>query len=356
MTTRRILLFLALLPVLHATEPASTPSPTPDPAPAPTPAPTFGEWVDGLDDAQVQKALETLETHFQGAERLDAAAKQRALLEGLGSRLAPGIGFVAGPAQDGEAHIGTPFLAEILDGQAGYVRLGTLDEKVLGQMDAALENFTGKQVPAVILDLRAVSAGGDMESAAEFARRFSPKGKILFTIQNPSAKQERIMTSDKDPLFSGILLVLVDSGTSGAAEVLAASLREHAEAMLVGESTAGEAGEFGEFSLGGDKVLKVAVSRVVLPAGGAIFPVGVRPDVPVAFDPVLRDRIFEQSQSGGVSRFVFDVERPRMNEAALVSRTNPEISAGKTEEVESLRDPVLQRALDLVTAIRFFRK
>jgi hypothetical protein len=353
MTTRRILLLFTLLPVLHATEPAPSPTPSPEPTPAPVSAPGSGEWVDGLDNAQVQKALELFEINFQGAEKLDAAAKQRALLEGFGALFAPGIGFGSGTTAVGA---GAPFLAEILDGQAGYIRPGTLDEKALGQTDAALENFSGKQVPAVILDLRAVAAGGDMESAAEFARRFSPKGKILFTIQNPSAKQERILTSDKDPQFSGILLVLVDSGTSGASEVLAATLREHAGAMVVGAATAGEGVEFGEFSLGGDKVLRVAVSRVVMPVGGALFPDGVRPDVPVEFDPELRDRVFQQSQTGGVSRFVFDVEQPRMNEAALVARTNPEISAGKSEVGDALRDPVLQRAVDLVTAIRFFKK
>lgn len=353
MTTRRILLLFTLLPVLHATEPAPSPSPEPSPEPTPVPVPAFGEWVDGLDNAQVQKALEVIEIHFQGVEGLDAAAKQRALLEGFGARFAPGIGVGSGTTATGA---GTPFLAEILDGQAGYIRPGTLDEKALGQTDAALENFTGKDVPAVILDLRGMAGGGDMESAAEFARRFSPKGKILFTIQNPSAKQERILTSDKDPLFSGILLVLVDSATSGAAEVLAATLREHAEAMLVGAATSGEGVEFGEFPLGGDKVLRVAVSRVVMPGGGALFPEGIRPDVPVEFEPGLRDGVFQQSQTGGVSRFVFDVERPRMNEAALVAGTNPEISAGKTDEGDVLRDPVLQRAVDLVTAIRFFKK
>lgn len=341
--------FIALSYMLHATELP----PTPDPTPEPIPVPTFGQWVNGLDDAQVQKALELVETHFQGASGLDAGAKQRALLEGLGSKFGPGIGFATLTRTVGDA---TPFLAEILDGQAGYVRPGTLDSKVLGQMDAALENFTDKQIPAVILDLRAVGPGSDMESAAEFARRFSPKGKIMFTIQNPSAKQERILTSDKDPLFSGILLVLVDAETSGAAEVLAATLREHADAMVVGEQTAGEGVEFGEFSLGGDKVLRVAVSCEVLPGGGTLSPDGLRPDVPVAFNPVLRDRIFELSQSGGVSRFVFDVDRPRINEAALVARTNPEISAGKSEEIDAPRDAVLQRAMDLVTAIQFFKK
>lgn len=356
MTARRILFLFLLLPFLNAQEP--TPSPSPEDTPAPKPLPAFGDWVDGLDDAQVQKALEAIETHFHGAETLDAAAKQRALLEGLAGRLAPGVAAGSGSPALSHNAPAAPFLAEILDGSAGYIRLGSLDGKALTQMDAALENFTVKQVPALILDLRGVSWSGGFEAAADVARRFTPKGKILFTIQNQSARQERILTSDNDPLFSGILLVLVDGCTSGAPEVLAATLRENADAMVLGEATAGEGVEFGEFQLGGDKVLRVAVSRVVLPGGSMVFPGGVRPDVPVSLDSGARERIFELSQTGGVSRFVFDVERPRLNEAALVANTNPEISPSSADESTPAepKDKVLQRAVDLVTAILFYKK
>ena len=63
------------------------------------------------------------------------------------------------------------------------------------------------------------------------------------------------------------------------------------------------------------------------------------------------------SKEKGVSRFVFDTERPRLNEAALVAGTNPEISSDDDKEEKAvLRDIVLQRAMDLVTAIRFYKK
>jgi hypothetical protein len=47
-----------------------------------------------------------------------------------------------------------------------------------------------------------------------------------------------------------------------------------------------------------------------------------------------------------------------MNEAALVANTNPEISstAESDDDSEPLRDTVLQRAVDLVTAISFYKK
>jgi hypothetical protein len=56
----------------------------------------------------------------------------------------------------------------------------------------------------------------------------------------------------------------------------------------------------------------------------------------------------------GIAGYVFESERARMNEAALVAGTNPEIDA--EEPGAELLDRPLQRAVDLVVAIKLFRK
>jgi hypothetical protein len=311
--------------------------------------------VDALDQAQVAKALEAVKANFLSPDQLEEAS-QRALLQGLIERFGPGVSLVEETEEPSESPKTFPFLAEILDGRAGYIRPGALDSAAIKQTDSALENFIGKSIGAVILDLRGIPAGSDFEGGAEFAKRFCPKGVVLFTIEKPNAKQERIVTADRVPVFEGTLVVLVDAGTSGAAEVLAATLRDNAKAMLVGEKTNGAAVEFAEFPIGGGRSVRVAVSQVLTPKGGALFPDGVMPDIAVRLERKSRDEIFEKSHKEGVSRFVFDEEPPRMNEAALVANTNPEISEDEPAKTEpALRDTVLQRALDLVTAIGFFR-
>jgi len=324
--------------------------------PSPTPVPTLRETVDSLDESQIQKAIETLNTNYLSPESLDNASRQRALLEGLLLRL--GAGAALFPA-NGAAVQPFAFLAEILDGRIGYIRPGTMDAAALKQTDAALGNFADKSIPAVILDLRGISSGAEFDTAAEFARRFCPKGKILFTIEKPNAKQERILTADRDAVFHGVLVVLTDSGTSGATEALAATLRANSGAMIVGTKTSGAAVEFAEFPIGGGKTIRLAVSRVSLPGTGPIFPAGVKPDIEIALPANTQRKIFELTKEKGVSQFVFDVERPRMNEASLVANTNPEITGSPEEEesdVETLRDTILQRAVDLVTAISFYKK
>ncbi|MGA7395708.1 MAG: S41 family peptidase [Terrimicrobiaceae bacterium] len=367
----RVLLLLAILmATLRAQQPSPSPSPvaeptaspsaTPTPAPTPTPTPlTTRELINGLNDDDVEKALQTFKEGFFDGSKVDEREMKRATLEGVVRRLSPGAAIVSASTKSApRAEI--PFLVEILDSHIAYFRLGALTKDTLAQFDAALASFSDKEIDAVILDLRGLPDGGDYETAAEFARRFCPKGKLLFSIQKPSAKQERIFTSNQDPAFQGVVVLLTDFETSGAAEALAGTLRLNAGAMIIGSETTGEAVEFAEAPIGGNAVLRVAVAQVILPNSGPIFPGGLKPDVSISLPREVRDQIFRESKEKGVSQFVFDPERRRMNEASLVANLNPEIEAmqvaqrdrGKAPQV---RDTVLQRAVDLVTAINFYK-
>ncbi len=345
---------LAQTPSPSPTPPATvTPAPSPSATPAPAPSPAQ-DPIDILSDSQLDQAIQSLRTNFLDAGRTSDRELRRATLEGLIGRLQPGVAVTAEAAAKPDA--APPFLAEILDARIGYARPGELTKESLPQLDAALTNFKGKGLKAVILDLRGEPARADFELAAAFAKRFSPRGKVLFSIEKPSAKQERIFTSDQDPAFSGILVVLTDKENAGGAEALAATLRENANAMIVGATTRGQAVEFSDVPLGEGKILRVAVAQVTLPVAKAIFPAGVKPDIAAALTRATQERIFALSREKGVSQFVFETERPQLNEAALVANTNPEIDPAnvRPKDRDVLWDTVLQRAVDLVTAISFY--
>lgn len=346
----KIFLFLAAA-CFAARAFAETPPPTATPTASPSPTPVQNV-IDVLSDSQLDQAIQSLRTNFLDAARTSDRDLRRATLEGLIKRLQPGVSVI----EETAAKRPPPaFLAEILDARIGYVRPGELSPETLPQLDAALANFREKAIKAVILDLRGEPADANFELAAAFAKRFSPKGKVLFSIEKPSAKQERIFTSDQDPAFTGILVVLTDQENAGGSEALAATLRENANAMIVGATTRGQAVEFSDVPLGDGKILRVAVAQVTLPGAKAIFPVGVKPDIAAALAAGVQGRIFAQSKEKGVSQFVFENERPQLNEAALVANTNPEIDPGNLRrERDVLWDTVLQRAVDLVTAISFY--
>jgi len=355
----RSLLFLAA-PLALAAPPAATPSPSASPTSAresKTEQLPIRTAVDSLSDTDAQQALELLRSKYVRSGSLDEPALTRATLQGLLERLGSGATLWSAGA---EPVSDSPFRSEILDEQIGYVRLGSLTPGHLAEFDAALGNFKAKKVGALILDLRATPPCSDFELAAEWVKRLTPKGKLLFTIHRPSLKQEQMFTSDRDPLFQGVTVTLVHRETAGAPEVIAAVLRAVDNSLAVGHRTSGQAAEFVNLPLRGGRTLRVAIAEVKLPQNWVIFPDGFKPDLAVEVSAKDEQAVLLKGLEKGVGGLVYESEKVHLNEASLVAGTNPEIDAEEAQQSSDdasdkdapLYDTALQRAVDLVTTIR----
>ncbi len=129
------------------------------------------------------------------------------------------------------------------------LRIPTFDAQTAEQVRKLLENGTERTRRGIAIDLRGVSSG-DPEAAYATARLFATGD--LGALQR-RAEQVQAFGGDTKPTWQGRMVVLVDRGTLGAAEVLATVLRQKVKAELVGERTFGYAGRQGmaELSTGG---------------------------------------------------------------------------------------------------------
>jgi len=186
--------------------------------------------VDGLSEAELDQVIRLLKDNYIKPDALTEGEQHRATVQGLLDRIAPGATIIESAA--GKETGASPFRSEILDNRIGYVRLGAITSGNVGELDAALGKFTASKLPALVLDLRATPAGSEFEQTADICRRFCPKGKVLFSVKKPNIKQEQILTSKEDPKFKGVFVVLVDRNTAGNAEVIAAVLRTHVNALV----------------------------------------------------------------------------------------------------------------------------
>jgi hypothetical protein len=319
--------------------------------------------VNSLGPADLQAVITLLKTNFTNPDAITDTELNRATVEGLIVRLPRGVMLL--PAkQNAPAEPPSVSYSEIIAGHIGYVRVGSLNAANLQALDKSLSNFAAKNLTAVVIDLRASQATTDFPLAAEFAKRFSPKGKTLFTLRKPTGRQDRVFNSDRDPAFRGLVMVLSDSDTVGAAEAIAAALRFYNKALVIGQTTAGRAAEYSDLSLPSGKILRVAVAEMVSPDGRPLFPDGIKPDLPVEMSMADKRQIFQLSDEKGMGPFVYEAGRPHMNEAALLAGTNPEVEAaeaaqqrrGRAPEKPPAHDPVLQRALDVVTSLEVYQK
>lgn len=338
---------------------SATPSPSATQASA---MPSIRAQIDSMDSADLQEAIQILKSNYIKQEALNETELNRATLEGILERLGRGV-ILLPEAAGTPAQTDSPFFGEVLEGHIGYLRLGALVRPNLDALDANLQTYATKKIDAVVIDLRASSSTDDFPTAAEFAKRFCPKGKPLFTLRKTTSRQERTFTVDRDPAYQGLIIILADADTVGAAEALAGVLRLHNKALIIGQPTAGRAVEYSDLRLPSGKSLRVAVGEAVLPEGHQLFPGGLKPDVFVEMPPADKREVFQQSREKGMTPFVVEVERPHLNEAALMSGRNPDIEAmesaqrrARSTEKAVAHDPVMQRALDLVTSIAIFQK
>ena len=371
--TFAIFIFVASLaaqsptPRLPAQTPLGTVPQSPSKSPAlpevsPSTTPTAEDVVNSLGPADLQAVITLLKSNFVNPDAITDTEINRATVQGLMARLPRGV-MVLPSKENAPAVPPSAFYSEIIAGHIAYLRLGSLSSANLQALDKSLSTFAAKKVNAVIVDLRASGTTNDLAVATEFAKRFCPRGKTIFTLRKGAGRQDRVFNSDRDPAFRGLVMVLADGDTAGAAEAIAAALRFYDKALVIGQPTAGRAAEYSDLSLPNGKILRLAVAEMISPDGRSLFTEGVKPDLPIEMSLADKQQILQLSGEKGMSPFVYEAGRPHMNEAALLAGTNPEVEAaeaaqqrrGRASEKQPLHDPVLQRALDVITSLEVYQ-
>ncbi|MDP1568588.1 MAG: S41 family peptidase [Vicinamibacterales bacterium] len=138
-----------------------------------------------------------------------------------------------------EARPALPARGRLAANLTGYVRIAEFDRQTASQVKAEVGKLTTAGATRLVLDVRG-TAFGDVEAGLDTARLFVPDGVLTYR-QDRGKEKEAVSAARADGALTLPLAVLVDFGTSGPAEVLAAALAGNDRAMLVGERTLGRA-------------------------------------------------------------------------------------------------------------------
>jgi carboxyl-terminal processing protease len=151
----------------------------------------------------------------------------------------------------------------------GYLKVTSLAEGKANEIKTQVSELVGKGAQKLVLDLRG-AANGTLDEGLTVANYFVGSG-TLARIIGKGGKETKSYTADgKKVIFNGPLVVLIDSSTAGAAEVVAAAVRDQKRGELVGLHSFGIGSEQQLFSLSDGGALLITVAKYA-PANGKPF-------------------------------------------------------------------------------------
>jgi carboxyl-terminal processing protease len=160
-----------------------------------------------------------------------------------------------------------------------YLKPGTLTKERVNEVEAKLKAMPRNGNKKVLLDLRDV-AEGDADQGIRLANAFLKSGNIASLSGQKVAKQ----SFDADPsrfITNAPLVVLVNHGTAGPAELVAAAILDNKRGDLVGDRTFGEGAVQKTIDLPDGAAVILSVAKYDSPSGKAIQDVAVTPNIVV---------------------------------------------------------------------------
>lgn len=167
-----------------------------------------------------------------------------------------------------------------LDDGFGYVKITQFQENTTVDLEKALAELTPKegQLKGLVLDLRN-NPGGLLAEAVSVSNVFIDKGLIVST-KGRVAGQDMTFNADgvkHQPDYP--IIVLVNSGSASASEIVAGALQDHKRAAILGTPSFGKGSVQTIMPLPDGSALRLTTSKYYTPSGRSIQAKGIEPDI-----------------------------------------------------------------------------
>jgi len=173
-----------------------------------------------------------------------------------------------------------PISDKMLEDGIGYVKVDALTKGKSQEIATKIKSLEKQGAKKLVLDLRNTSDGDETEGIAT-ANLFLNHGTITY-LQGQKFPREAFNADPAKAITSLPVAVLVNKGTAGAAEIVAAAILENARGDVVGDKTFGDGSVQKTIDLPDGGALILSVAKYYTPSGKAIQETAVTPNVLVA--------------------------------------------------------------------------
>lgn len=169
--------------------------------------------------------------------------------------------------------------ASVIQGNAGYVKISDFTGSAAEDFAAALEDLRAQGVCGLVIDLRN-NTGSGMEAMAEMLDALLPAGNTVSSRAKDGSVTVEFTSNAAE--YTQPLSVIVNEGTSGAAEAFAAAVQDFKKGMAVGAETPGRGVKQEVTPLSDGSAIVLSVGEYLRPNGETLLGQGVTPEIGVA--------------------------------------------------------------------------
>ncbi len=234
---------------------------------------------------------------------------------------------------------------KVIDENIGYVKITQFQERTAVELEKALKKLESEGIDSLILDLRN-NPGGLLRSAVDVAEQFLPTDKLVVYIKDRNGKKQEYYTRGKRPHYEWPMVVLVNTGSASASEIVAGALKDWNRAVIIGVRTFGKGSVQSVIPLSDGSGLRLTTAKYYTPRGISIQNKGIEPDIVVKLKvkegeghPAIREEDLMRHFGEGQEKDKTKKER--------------ELVPLKISEED---DTQLQRAIDLLKSWRVFKE
>lgn len=169
----------------------------------------------------------------------------------------------------------------MLEPGLGYLRISSFTTETGGSLDKEIKKLkkeAGGQLKGVVLDLRN-NPGGVLDAAVKVSDAFIEQGTIVSIKGRDADGNREFAATPGDDLDGAPIVVMVNSGSASASEIVAGALQDQKRAVLVGDKTFGKGSVQTIMPLQSEAAIKLTTARYYTPSGRSIQGDGIVPDI-----------------------------------------------------------------------------
>ena len=231
----------------------------------------------------------------------------------------------------------------------GYVRLTTFSDTTTSGMEKSINEIKkelGDKFQGLILDLRN-NPGGLLNQSISVTDAFLNQGEIVSTQGRKPDDTSRVFAKKGDIINGKPLIVLINSGSASASEIVAGALKDHARAIIVGTRSFGKGSVQSIIPLPGNGAMRLTTARYYTPSGVSIQAKGIEPDIKV--EAGITDLKKEELERGREENL-----RGALDKKNSTTKTDDNKKSEITPSEKLLQDNQISRAVDLIRGIHLF--